>query len=245
MIGLPPREPSEEAQRNAAAAAAVEEPRHRRTGFPSIRPSLAGQPLQIWDFEFDGSFEGEVEVTLRYDDRDLLVSESALTACLQQGLVCTPLPVVSRDVSDNLVTVRTPALTTLALTGPEVPNRDWSFQGTAASGLIRFTVGLIELELATSPGESASDVVNALANLVNADTRLTSVGISATPDGPVLTVDGGWITSLVIDDPGLSVLPLLPPAVPALPPWAATLLAGLLAASGAWRIRARSRTRTP
>jgi len=88
------------------------------------------------------------------------------------------------------------------------------------------------VSVTTSAGETAAQVIAALAAAVNADPTLSGLGVSALARGNTLTV-GGTIDSLVIGDPGLTDIP----RVPSLSGMAIAICAAVLSLAGATLLR--------
>lgn len=80
--------------------------------------------------------------------------------------------------------------------------------GTAAGGSVSITVAGVPISVTTTPGQSAAQVIAALASAVQANPTLQAAGITATAAANRLVVNGD-ITSVTIADAGLtSVLDL-------------------------------------
>jgi spore coat protein A len=75
--------------------------------------------------------------------------------------------------------------------------------GTASGGSVSIVVAGETVEVTTTPGQSAADVIQALADAVNADPELQAAGISASAEGDRLVVNGD-ITDVTIADAGLT-----------------------------------------
>ena len=86
----------------------------------------------------------------------------------------------------------------------------------------------------TSADESAATVVAGLVEAINLDPILSAAGVTATANGAEVSSDGA-ITSISIDDPGLS---LRASPVPTLSPWAVAAL-GLILLATAWAVLRR------
>ena len=105
-----------------------------------------------------------------------------------------------------------------------------SLFGTAQGGSVTLVVDGVTLQVGTTAGESAADVLAALAAAINASPTLQGLGTTASVGSGALATNGE-VASFSIDDPGLSAEPQMnPPAVPALGPRGAALLVALLAA---------------
>ena len=76
--------------------------------------------------------------------------------------------------------------------------------GTAAGGEIRLLVNGVWIELTTTPGMSAADVLAALADLINGHPFLAGDGVTASVSGGSLVITGGVIEDLILLDPGLA-----------------------------------------
>lgn len=119
---------------------------------------------------------------------------------------------------------------------PPGPSNLFTLGGTAAGGSVTIFVEGIEITVVTTAGETAGQVLQALADAVNAHPTLDALGISAQVVGSDLVVTGGEITDSSIDDPGLDGTP----AVDALSRLSTVLLVVLLAAAAAiWLRRGR------
>jgi spore coat protein A len=83
-----------------------------------------------------------------------------------------------------------------------------TLSGTAAGGSVSVTVAGQVVTVITSPGQSAAQVAQALANAINANAVLQAAGVSAAAAGKRVVIAGD-ITALAIADTGLqSVLDL-------------------------------------
>jgi len=101
----------------------------------------------------------------------------------------------------------------------------YAFFGTALGGTVAFVVDGFEVNLATSLGQSAAAVANAMASAINGDADLSALGATATAVGDVVVVAGS-IDSVTLDDAGLVVdVPLAPIGIPIL---VTALLSGAL-----------------
>ncbi len=78
---------------------------------------LPTDPLQLWSLEFDGDFSGDVQLTFCYDDNLLVpgISEDMLYVYHQTAGGWEQLPVVSRDLVGNTITVTTTSFSDFAL----------------------------------------------------------------------------------------------------------------------------------
>jgi hypothetical protein len=78
-----------------------------------LRP---GNPLQLWDIEFDGTFGGTATLTFRYDDSMLLGPEHNLMVFHRKtaGGV-EKLPILAHDLIGNTITVATSSFSLIAL----------------------------------------------------------------------------------------------------------------------------------
>jgi hypothetical protein len=99
--------------------------------------------------------------------------------------------------------------------------------GIAAGGSVDLVVSGVLISVTTTAGQTAEEVVAALAAAINSDLTLSAAGISAVTNQNELTTNG-TLDSLTISDPGLSGPP---PAVPALLPGGYALLAIVLVAA--------------
>jgi cysteine-rich repeat protein len=104
--------------------------------------------------------------------------------------------------------------------------------GTARGGSVSVTVEGVLVSVTTSSGETAAQVIAALAVAINTDVTLSGLGVSALANGNALTV-GGTIDNLVVGDPGLTDVP----RVPSLSGMAMVLCAALLSLAGATVLR--------
>jgi len=116
-----------------------------------------------------------------------------------------------------------------------------SYAGVAVGGhVVGATVDGVLVQLTTVAGQTAAQIAQALADAINGDPTLKSLGTAAAADGNSLLTNG-VIAMETNDDPGLVGLP---PHVPSLAPSALAVLAILLAASASRAIRRKSvRTR--
>jgi formylglycine-generating enzyme required for sulfatase activity len=91
------------------------------SGFDDPSVFISGSdPAQMWSIEFSGEFEGPVELTLCYDDTNLVVDEELLI--IQHyisGVGLEALPVLDRDLVNNTITITTDSFSNFALA--EVP----------------------------------------------------------------------------------------------------------------------------
>jgi hypothetical protein len=111
------------------------------------------------------------------------------------------------------------------------PLSDLMLYGLAQGGSVELTVSGELLQLITLHGQSAPDVIDALADLINQSPALSAAGISAVTTGQLLTINGTFDV-VVIADAGLSEAPI---PVPVLSPITTVLLAALVCALGvAW-----------
>jgi len=74
--------------------------------------------------------------------------------------------------------------------------------GTAAGGSVSVTVSGVVVPVTTTAGQTATQVVQALANAINANATLQAAGVTATAVGTRLVTNGD-ITSVTITDAGL------------------------------------------
>jgi len=220
--------------------------------------ALASSPVYAWDIDYDGSFSGCpsaafpscVELTLAYDDATLDEPESDLEVYhhVPVTMGCTLsvdcgwllLPKLDQDLVADTITVATDGFSQFMLGGAPLPGLVWTFSGVAQGGLVRFTVGGVFLTVATSAGETASDVAQAVAGAINASADLSALGITAAANGGRVTSPGA-LTTHQVDDPGLtSTTGTGPEGVPAIGwAWLAFATMGLAAVAGR-RLRARS-----
>lgn len=77
-----------------------------------------------------------------------------------------------------------------------------NLSGTAQGGTIDLTISGATIQVTTVSGQSAEEVAQAVADAINGNLALASVGISATSSGASVTTNGN-ITSITINDPGL------------------------------------------
>ena len=103
-----------------------------------------------------------------------------------------------------------------------------SLFGTAQGGSVSISVDGVVIQVTTSAGQSAADVLAALAAAINADPTLQGLGTSASVSGGELVTDGE-ITEVSIADAGLSQQPIVD--LPALGPHGRVLLMLMLAGS--------------
>ncbi|MDP6542920.1 MAG: PEP-CTERM sorting domain-containing protein [Phycisphaerae bacterium] len=77
---------------------------------------LPGDPLEIWDIDFDGEFDGIVTLTFAYDEANLIVPEEHLRIYHQLlDSSWEVLPVISRDLDNNTITVTTTSFSDFAV----------------------------------------------------------------------------------------------------------------------------------
>jgi len=88
----------------------------------------------------------------------------------------------------------------------------WSCYGTAWGGTVDFTISSVPLQVVTTAGETAVQVIAAIAAEINNDPILTGMGVTATADGNSFTTNGS-IDAMTINDPGLSSDPVSIPAL--------------------------------
>jgi spore coat protein A len=77
--------------------------------------------------------------------------------------------------------------------------------GTAQGGRVEVTIDGVTVGVDTTAGQTAAQVVAALASAVNADPALQVLGVTATASGSRLVTNGD-ITGISITDPGLSAV---------------------------------------
>jgi cysteine-rich repeat protein len=111
-----------------------------------------------------------------------------------------------------------------------------SLFGTAEGGSVSLTVDGVVIQVTTTTGQSAADVLDAIATAINTDPTLQSLGISASVSDGELVTDGE-VTDVTLADPGLSEQPV--ENLPALGLPGRVLLVALLAASLALATRRR------
>jgi cysteine-rich repeat protein len=109
----------------------------------------------------------------------------------------------------------------------------WEFFGTFAMGTVSCRVDGVPLELTTRAGETAADVAAKVADAINADPTLSTMGIYAFATGNTV-ITNGIITDRII--PG-------PIPVPGLTGWGLGLLAVLLLLTAAMTLGSPSRAR--
>ncbi len=113
----------------------------------------------------------------------------------------------------------------------------WEFTGTAAGGSVSFSVDGVALQVVTEASETAADVAAKVADAINADPALSTMGIFAFATGGTV-ITNGTITNRVINDPGLGQI-----KVPGLTGRALGLLAVLLLVTAPMAVRFQSRRR--
>jgi cysteine-rich repeat protein len=113
----------------------------------------------------------------------------------------------------------------------------WEFSGTAAGGTVSLSVEGFPLQVLTFAGETAAGVAANIADAINADPTLSTLGVFAFASENTVIVNG-MISDRLIDDPGLN-----PPAVPALAGSRLALLAALLGITATMEVRSRARAR--
>jgi len=95
------------------------------TDLSSVSVLLANGEAQVWEIEFDGEINGDVELTLSYDDRDLGSSfdEEIIEVghILSDGTIEYP-TILSRDYIANTITIRTTSLSPFFLTAVPEPS---------------------------------------------------------------------------------------------------------------------------
>jgi spore coat protein A len=106
-------------------------------------------------------------------------------------------------------------------------------QGTAQGGGVDVTVSGVLISVATTPGQTAAQVVQALASAINANSALAAMGVTASSMGNVLGTTG-TIDALMITDPGLQEF-----VIPTLGAAGAAALAALLGLGALRLIRRR------
>lgn len=97
---------------------------------------------------------------------------------------------------------------------PPGPANRFQLAGTALGGSVSIFVEGIEITVATVAGQTAAQVLQALADAVNVHPSLQALGISAQVLGGELVITGGEITGSSVDDPGLDgvmTIDALPP----------------------------------
>jgi spore coat protein A len=107
-----------------------------------------------------------------------------------------------------------------------------SLHGVAEGGDVTVTVDGILLVVATSPGETDSQVVAAIAAAIEADPTLSAAGVTAFAAGPTV-ITTGTFDSVVVNDPGLAV----PAPIPTVAPWGVFAIGSALAGVALWRRR--------
>lgn len=120
----------------------------------------------------------------------------------------------------------------------------FALAGTAEGGSVSLTLAGVGVGVTTSAGQSASAVLDLLAQAIAAESALSALGVTAWVEGGLLRVEGAALEGSSIDDPGLlPAPPAFVPSVPALAPAGRLLLAALLGGlGGSWRrsaLRAR------
>lgn len=108
--------------------------------------------------------------------------------------------------------------------------------GTAVGGFpIDFSVAGVALQVTTLVGQTAAEVAQAIAELINSDPTLLDAGVIATAqDGTVLS--NGIFADVVIGDPGLGTRP-----IPTLVAWGMALLMLLLLGAAARALHSEER----
>jgi cysteine-rich repeat protein len=112
---------------------------------------------------------------------------------------------------------------------------EFTLSGTAQGGHVSLTIDGVVVDVTTSPGQTAEQVIAALAAAIESDPTLSAQGISAQANGNVLTT-GGTIESSDVADAGFAP-PV--PGVSTLAPAAQAALLLLLAAFAALALSAR------
>jgi spore coat protein A len=106
--------------------------------------------------------------------------------------------------------------------------------GIAFGGTVDLSVNGVPLVVPTTSGQSAGQVAQAIADVINADPTLSAAGVTAgAVDNTVFT--DGTLSSVVVNDPGLSTTPPPVPALPAL--WLLVALMAFAAAIAIFRRR--------
>jgi hypothetical protein len=97
-----------------------------------LRP---GNPLQVWDFEFEGTFSGLVELTFCSDESLLLGLEDQLKVFhLKPSGQLERLPVLAQDVDANTITVQTNSFSKIAVS--PIPEPSTFVLSLAALGVL-------------------------------------------------------------------------------------------------------------
>jgi hypothetical protein len=107
--------------------------------------------------------------------------------------------------------------------------------GSAQGGTLTLNVEGVVVVVATTAGQTAAEVAAAIADAINANDQLSSLGVAAVANGNQVTTSGGHLAPPLVSDPGLSAV--LVTNVPSLSLVALGLLGALLAVSGARRAR--------
>ncbi len=110
-----------------------------------------------------------------------------------------------------------------------------SLYGVAEGGAVQLEIDGQPIEVTTTAGQTAEQVVAALSAAVNGDPTLAGLGVAAVAQGNTLLTNG-TLGALVVTDPGLSESPVAVPALPGL--GALLLLAAALGLSGRRQLRA-------
>jgi hypothetical protein len=120
-----------------------------------------------------------------------------------------------------------------------VPVSIMDVSGTAEGGSISLVVEGVPIEVFTTPGMTAAEVAQAIADAINADTDLARLGVAATASDGRVQTNGNIDSDPVITDGGISIVLFY--QLPALAgPWL-VLLTAILAAGGVLATRRRTR----
>jgi hypothetical protein len=107
--------------------------------------------------------------------------------------------------------------------------------GEAQGGTITLNVEGVVIVVPTSPGQTAEQLAEAIADAINQNAELAALGIAAVASGDRVVISGGLLAVPEDTDAGIEVIVVK--NVPALSALALALLGALLAASGARRAR--------
>ena len=204
---------------------------------------LAFKRLELFGEHYDG---GDVDFRFRWFDRDAsyhAIELSAPNVLLRKGsgLILGSIDLrPGAKIQGNLVASDVPigkidALPSLLRAADGKASAVLEVSGTAQGGTLTLNVEGVLVVVATTAGQTAEEVAAAIADAINANDQLSSLGVAAVPNGSQVIVSGGLLAAPGVSDPGLAVSVVK--NVPSLSVAALALLGALLAASGAWRSR--------
>ncbi|MDO8630608.1 MAG: SUMF1/EgtB/PvdO family nonheme iron enzyme [Phycisphaerales bacterium] len=107
-----------------------------------INFQLPGDPTQIWNLSFSGTFTGTVELVFAYDESTLLVPETDLQIYHFDGTSWSALSKIGQDTAGNTITVETTSFSLFALGVPEGSGSD-PIPAVSTWGLASLCLGLL------------------------------------------------------------------------------------------------------